>query len=268
MSTIFINQLNFSYGDKEVLKDITLKIKKPSLISVIGSNICGKTTFIKCLSGVMSIEECVSIDDVVLNKKNIKKYAREIGVVFNRDICQFLFDKVIDEITFPLCNLNYSKKEIKQALDEINGYLFLDDILNREIWQLNPLDRLKVLLATSLIQKPKVLLLDDVLLGLNDEDREHILLILKRIIRELGIIVIAATSSLQDTIYSDSILVLHEGSVVYSGRLDEILEHDNTLTRLGIEIPIMMDMSVKLKFYNLLDKVILDEKEMVDELWD
>ncbi len=268
MSTVTVNNLSFGYGDKTVLKDITFKIKIPSLVSVVGSNNCGKTTLIKCMAGIMPIEEAVSIDDIVLNKKNIRKYSRNIGVVFSLDQNQFLFNRVIDEITFPLGNLNYSKKNMKDALDDVVKLLFLEDILNKEVWELTHVEKIKVLLATAIVHKPTVLFLDDILVGLNDIDRERIILLLKRVIRELKIIVVLTTSTLSDTIYSDAILVLDDGKVKYSGKLEEILKHDNVLTKLGIDIPIMMDMSLKLQFYDLLDKVILNPEEMVDELWD
>ena len=268
MSTVTVNNLSFGYGDKTVLKDITFKIKIPSLVSVVGSNNCGKTTLIKCMAGIMPIEESVLIDDIVLNKKNIRKYSRNIGVVFSLDQNQFLFNRVIDEITFPLGNLNYSKKNMKDALDDVVKLLFLDDILNKEVWELTHVEKIKVLLATAIVHKPTVLFLDDILVGLNDVDRERIILLLKRVIRELKIIVVLTTSTLSDTIYSDAILVLDDGKVKYSGKLEEILKHDNVLTKLGIDIPIMMDMSLKLQFYDLLDKVILNPEEMVDELWD
>lgn len=51
------------------------------------------------------------------------------------------------------------------------------------------------------------------------------------------------------------------------GTPSKILEHDNVLAREGIYIPIMMDLSLKLKFYNLVDDVIMDTGRMVDELW-
>ena len=100
------------------------------------------------------------------------------------------------------------------------------------------------------------------------EEKERILLILKRVVREFEIIIITTSSSLSDCIYSDAILVLDDGKIKYSGNLDDILKHDNDLAKLGIDIPIMMDMSLKLQFYDLLDKVILNAEEMVDELWD
>ena len=68
--------------------------------------------------------------------------------------------------------------------------------------------------------------------------------------------------------FADRVLVMDDGNIKYSGNLDDILKHDNDLTKLGIDIPIMMDMSLKLQFYDLLDKVILNAEEMVDELWD
>ena len=157
---------------------------------------------------------------------------------------------------------------MKNALDDVVKLLFLEDVLNKEVWELSHVEKIKVLLATAIVHKPTVLFLDDILVGLNDVDRERILLLLKRIIRELKIIVVSTTSSLSDTIYSDAILVLDDGKVKYSGKLEDILKHDNVLTKLGIDIPIMMDMSLKLQFYDLLDKVILSPEEMVDVLWD
>jgi len=268
MSTLNINKLNYFYDDREVLKDITFKVKMPSLISVIGSNNCGKTTLIKCLSGIMPIGQSVSIDDIILNRKNIKKYSRCIGVVFSLDQNQFLFDKVLDEITFPLANLNYKKSMIKKSIIDVSNLLFLDDILDEKISELNCFEKLKVLIAVSVVHRPKVLLLDDIFIGLNEKEKEKIILMIKRIVKEFEMIVILTSSSLGDCIYSDAILVIEDGMIKYSGNLDDILMHDNDLTKLGINIPIMMDMSVKLQFYDLLDKVILNAEEMVDELWD
>ena len=268
MSVISINDLSFKYGDKEILKDINFKVKVPSLISFIAPNNGGKTTFIKCLSGVVPTDGEISIDEDTLNKKTIRKYSRSIGTIFSLDNKQFLFGKVIDEVSFPLYNLNYSKKKIKQQVNKIKKLLFLQDILNKSISDLTEFEKIKVLLATTIIYEPKVLLLDDILTTLSTEDKERVLLMLRKIIKELKLIVIMTTSDLEEAIYSDALLILNEGTIVYSGRLKDILEHDNTLTRIGIEIPVMMDMSLKLKFYNLLDKVILNEEEMVDTLWD
>jgi energy-coupling factor transporter ATP-binding protein EcfA2 len=268
MGSISVEKLNFKYDKKQILNDITFKIKIPSLISIVGPNNSGKTTLIRCLCGSVPTEDVITIDDTILSKKTVRKYSRSIGVVFSDDYNQFLFSKVFDEISFPLCNLNYSKKKIKDQIKYISKMLFIDDILDKNTDSLTNLERVKVLIATSIIHHPKVLLLDDILNNLNSEEKENILLLLKRVVRELEIIIIMTTSNLEDAIYSDALIVIDEGTIRYSGRLSDILEHDNALTKIGIEIPVMMDMSLKLKFYNLLDHVILNEEEMVDTLWD
>ena len=268
MGSISVDKINFRYDKKLILNDITFKVKIPSLISVVGPNNCGKTTLIRCLCGSVPTEDVITIDDTLLSKKTVRKYSRSIGVVFSGDFKQFLFSKVFDEITFPLCNLNYSKKKIKDQTRYISKLLFIEDILNKSTGELTKVEKIKVLIATSIIHHPKVLLLDDILVGLSNSEKENILLLLKRVIREMEIIVIMTSSSLEDAIYSDALLILDQGIVRYSGRIADILEHDNALTKMGIEIPVMMDMSLKLKFYNLLNQVILNEEEMVDALWD
>lgn len=268
MSSISVEKLNFGYDKKQILNDITFKVKIPSLITIVGPNNSGKTTLIRCLSGSLPTEDVITIDDTLLSKKTVRKYSRSIGVIYASDFKQFLFSKVFDEITFPLCNLNYSKKKIKDQTKYIAKLLFIEDLLDKNTGELTKLEKVKVLIATSIIHNPKVLLLDDILMELNKEERENILLLLKIIVRELELIVVLTTSNLEDAIYSDAVLVIDQGYIRYSGRLSDVLEHDNALAKMGIEIPVMMDMSLKLKFYNLLNQVILNEEEMVDALWD
>ena len=59
---------------------------------------------------------------------------------------------------------------------------FEDYILNKEIWELNHVEKIKVLLATAIIHKPSILLLDDIFIGLNALDKERVMLLIKRML--------------------------------------------------------------------------------------
>ena len=72
---------------------------------------------------------------------------------------------------------------------------------------------------------------------------------------------------LENILFSSYTIFINNGYVQLDGTPSKILEHDNVLAREGIYIPIMMDLSLKLKFYNLVDDVIMDTGRMVDELW-
>ena len=61
--------------------------------------------------------------------------------------------------------------------------------------------------------------------------------------------------------------ILDKGKIVKEGDILTVLSDDSMLNRLGFRLPFMIDLSLKLKYYNLVDKIILNQKEMVEMLW-
>ena len=96
--------MDFSYDDNIVFEDTCFYLERNTLNYVIGSNNSGKTTLIKLLSGVLPSFNCIKIDNVLLNYRNLNRYVRIMGVVLTENNNQFLFDTVIKELTFPLEN--------------------------------------------------------------------------------------------------------------------------------------------------------------------
>ena len=108
-----VNELNHSFKNKTIFNNLQFSIKKSTTNLILGPNACGKTTLIRLLCGIFKSKNNVTVNNVVLNKNNLNDYLLSIGVVFFDDQNKFLFDKVIDELSFPLENLNYSRKSIK-----------------------------------------------------------------------------------------------------------------------------------------------------------
>lgn len=61
--------------------------------------------------------------------------------------------------------------------------------------------------------------------------------------------------------------ILDEGKIIKEGDILTVLNDDSMLNKLGFRLPFMIDLSLKLKYYNLVDKIILNQKEMVEMLW-
>ena len=78
--------------------------------------------------------------------------------------------------------------------------------------------------------------------------------------------VILITHNLEDTLYSDRIIVLDSGKIVYDDTKEKIYE-DDKLEKLGFNLPFIVKLSHNLKLYDLIDKVYFDEKGIIDELW-
>ena len=92
-----VNDLNYSYPNKEIFNNLHFSIKKESMNLILGTNSSGKTTLIYLLSGILPSHDSIELDGILLNHENLKKYLLMIGVVFFDNNNKFLFDKVIDE---------------------------------------------------------------------------------------------------------------------------------------------------------------------------
>ena len=262
-----VDQLNFSYSENKIFDNLSFSIQNKSINCVIGSNNCGKTTLIKILSGILQSHGEITLSEVNLNKKNIKKYSLMIGFIIFSLKNKFVCDKVIDEIVFPLENLCFSKKEIKTKLNEISELFEIKEILKKKINDLSNYEQVKIELASLLIYNPKIVFLDDIFEGLTFKEYNDIINIIKEAIDKYDVSIVYTTNKLENAILSDKIIFINNKKVDLEGSVNEILKHDNYLLKSGINIPKMIDLSLKLNFYNLLDEVIMDTDRMVDTLW-
>lgn len=264
---LVVSNLDFSYGDCCVLDNISFYLELNTINFVIGSNNSGKTTLIKLISGVLPSFNCIKIDNVILNKKNVNKYLKSMGVALFEENNQFIFNSVFKEMSFPLENLNLSKKNILKRIDCVLELCGISEIKDKDIDDLTIIQKNKLIIALAILHKPKVLLLDNPYIGLNKNECSIINKLLKLICKKEKITILVSTSDLENILIGNKVLVLGNKTIFLEGPVLEILKNDNKLTRLGINIPIMMDLSIKLGEYNLLDKIILNPDRMVDTLW-
>ena len=112
-----------------------------------------------------------------------------------------------------------------------------------------------------------MLLLDDIFDEISYQEYCEIISIIKKIIDKYGITVLFTTNDLEKILLCNKVIFINKNKVELEGNVNQILEHDNILAREGMNIPLMIDLSLKLKFYNLVDDVIMDVSGMVEELW-
>ena len=263
-----VNNISYSYNSNVILENISFEIENNTMNACLCPNNCGKTTLIRLLSGVDELKDGnVTLDGINLDKDNFSEYQLEVGTVLDDIDNQFICDKVNDELKYPLINLGISDKEIQNRLDVIVPILKLSLILGKDILRLSYYEKVRVLIAASIIHLPKLLLLDDVFRFLNEKEKKELFSMIKSIKTKLGMTVLFTTSNLNDTKECDNILVMNNGFIVMNDTFDNIVINDNELSKMGIEIPLMIDLSRKLQFYNLIDKLYYDPDKVVDKLW-
>ena len=240
---------------KDIFEDLSLVIPENTIVSISGPNNCGKTTLIRILSREIITE------NILINEKTSDNYKIEDYSNINKAV-------IPKEITF-------YEKTIKEELKRKNYYpnkklinsLKLNNSLNKDISELTDIEIIYTQILFSLLKEPKVLLLDSISLYLNDKEMEELLLFLKKYKEKYNLTIVFTTLNLKDSLYSDYLFIINNGKVLLSGSPIEVLKYDNILNKNGLEIPFIIDLSVKMMDYNLIDEPVLDMDRMVDTIW-
>lgn len=263
---IKIENLSFSYRNKQIFENLNLNIEKEKIVSIIGPNGCGKSTLVKILVGLNSYNGKIIIDNKLLLKDTQKEIRKKIGVVFTNPDNQFVAETVMDDVAFTLENMNYKKEDIRKKIEEVTKYLGIYDILESNPHELNANQKQLVSLASALVHDPKILILDEALTSFDPVEKDRVVKLLQELNKK-GLTVINISHDIEDTLISDKIFVMNNGKIVLVGAKDEIYKEEKTLKSLGFNLPFIVDLSNRLMFYNLIDHVIYDMKELVDTLW-
>lgn len=249
---------------KNYFKHFNLEIPKGKFISIIGPNRSGKTMLTKIISAIIPTNNICSLNNLPLNNKTVLNYITKIGVVTNDFNQDFLFKKVKDELAYPLLNLGYTEHKINKRLTEISNFFKIDSLLNKNIASLNTSTKRKLLIILALIHEPALLVLDDAFLEMNNIDLKFMLNKIKKL-NEKGLTILNITSRL-DTIYqSHKIYVLENFKIRKSFSIEDI-DYDY-LKQVGLTLPYVIDLSIKLKYFKLIDKIYFDLEELVGALW-
>lgn len=239
-------------------RKFNISIPLNSLTIITGSNNSGKSLLLKVIAGLINNKKVIYDKNIISNYKDI---------AYMNNFC-FNCDSVLNNIRYPLECLGFDDLKIKKIVKDISKDLKISKILNNKIDDLNYYEMLRVYLATILVNSPKLLLLDDPGLYLSPLEKEEFMGILEQI-RSTGVTIILSTSCLDEVIYTinSTLYILDDGNIVSSGDMLKVLNDDSLLNKLGLNLPFMIDLSVKLKYYNLVSKINMSPLGMVDSLW-
>lgn len=265
-SIIRIRSMSFKYDDKYIFKDFDLNIKRNSFVCIIGKNASGKSTLARILGGLYKIDGYVNVDGYLLSEAYIKRIRRILSICFDDAKEHFILDTVYDDLAFSLENLCYSPNEINNLVMNIAKKFKIVDILDKSCHDISDSDKEKVMIASSLIHNPKILLLDESIHKLIPSDKKLVFKILEEYKKKNELTIILITHNLEDTLLSDRIIVLDKGKIIKDGSKEEIYK-DDTLEKMGFDLPFIVKLSHNLMLYDLLDKVCFDDGEVMRKLW-
>ncbi|MGL5868487.1 ABC transporter ATP-binding protein [Clostridium chrysemydis] len=219
MCNLKIKGLSTSYGDKEILEDVNLELEKGKFTVLLGLNGAGKTTLLKSIVGLMKkVDGEIYIEDKDLKNMNYKDKSKLISYIpqnIHTSQDYLVEDIVIMGITPHLDIFEMPSKEHYKRVDEILKELNIYHLKGKNIGNLSGGERRLVYLARILIQRYKVLLLDEPNTFLDYVKQYDFFNFLKSLIKEKNLTTLITLHDINLALrYADKIVILNHKKVI------------------------------------------------------
>ena len=200
------------YDDKKIIKGITLDIYEGEFLTLLGPSGCGKTTLLRTISGL----EMVSSGKIFIDGEDVTEVIprkREVNTIF-QNFALFSHMSVEKNIGFGLKMKKVPKDEIRKRVKEVIELIQMEGFEDRKPSQLSGGQQQRVALARGIVNKPKVLLLDEPLSSLDMKLRKQMQVELKRIQKKMGITFIYVTHDQDEALsMSDRVAIINNGVI-------------------------------------------------------
>lgn len=214
---IEINNLQKSYNNTTVLKDINLTIQDSEIYGLVGRSGAGKSTLLRCINGLETYDSGVlSVDGFDIkqhSEKEIRYFRKNIGMIFQH-FSLMERKTVYQNIALPMECWGYSKAEIDQRVRELLKVVELEEKINDKPRMLSGGQKQRVAIARALSLNPKMLLCDEATSALDPKTTQSILALLKKINEAFHIAVVVVTHQM-----SVVRKICHKVSILEGGRI-------------------------------------------------
>lgn len=213
---IGVEHVSKFFGDKAVLNDVNLSVRKGEFVTILGPSGCGKTTLLRLIAGFQTASEGV----ITIAGKDITQtppHKRPVNTVFQK-YALFPHLNVFNNIAFGLKLKKLPgatiEKKVKQALRMVG----MTDYEDRDVDSLSGGQQQRVAIARAIVNEPEVLLLDEPLAALDLKMRKDMQMELKEMHQKLGITFVYVTHDQEEALtLSDTIVVMSEGRIQQIG---------------------------------------------------
>ncbi|CAM6195039.1 spermidine/putrescine ABC transporter ATP-binding protein PotA [Citrobacter sedlakii] len=225
---VLLSGISKSFDGKEVISQLDLTINNGEFLTLLGPSGCGKTTVLRLIAGL----ETVDSGQIMLDNQDITHVPAEnryVNTVF-QSYALFPHMTVFENVAFGLRMQKTPAAEIAPRVTEALRMVQLEEFAQRKPHQLSGGQQQRVAIARAVVNKPRLLLLDESLSALDYKLRKQMQNELKALQRKLGITFVFVTHDQEEALtMSDRIVVMRDGRIEQDGTPREIYEEPKNL---------------------------------------
>jgi len=266
-SIISMKGIGFSYDDgTKALENIDISIEKGSLVALVGQNGSGKSTLSKIISGILAPSsgtmEIAGIKPT--NKKTRSKLPMHVSYVFQNPDHQIFTRSVTDEIKYSLNNAGITGTHASEMVSGILEKVGLSDKANEDPVFLGRGQKRRLAVASSIVIKPEVLIVDEPTTGQDYKMAMEIMEIIKSL-NEEGVTVLLITHDMRLVAeYCRRAIVMSKGSIIFDGTPEALFMDENVLRLSSLSEPQSVRLSKGIINAGLLDEPLISAGEWLE----
>ncbi|HAP33591.1 MAG TPA: ABC transporter [Lachnospiraceae bacterium] len=219
-----VNGIYKKYGNNEVVSDLSFEIGEGEIFALLGDNGAGKSTTLKMIAGIIKPDKGTIKLDLIDSVRDNKKYLKNIGYA-PQDIALYGNLTGYDNLTYFASLAGVPKNDLKKRMEEAIDAVSLDEkILAKRVKDCSGGMQRKINLAVAIINKPRLLVMDESFVGMDEGTREKLISSLKKYSGE-GMSVLYVGHYLEEAgLFCERALVIKAGKETMSGNIKELLD--------------------------------------------
>lgn len=278
-----LKNITFSYGGVSsrefALDNLNVQIFEGEYVVVIGGNGSGKSTFGKVVTGIVTPQSgLIKIFEKTVKSYNQDVLMRNVGIVFQNPDDQFIGTTVKNDIIFGLENIMFDPKKMDEAterfirevikkpknMDEKTYNKFIKNFLSYGPTRISGGQKQQVAIVSTLALSPRIIIFDESTTMLDPSGKKTV----NNIIRGLKgkKTVISITHDMNEVIYADRVLVLHEGKVVFFEKPLSLFQKHSELLKIKLDLPFILKIALGLIEKGCKIVPTFEEKNLVKQL--
>lgn len=222
-----VKNLNKTYGEKEVLKDVNFSLDEGNILCILGPSGCGKTTILNSIGGFIKNNS----GKIFLNGGDISSLNpedRNISTVF-QSYGLFTNKNVLENVAYGLKFRNVKKQDRINKSLEILKIVGLEGYEYRKVHELSGGQRQRVALARSLVISPRLILLDEPFSNLDKNLRITMRNEIKKLVKYFKMTTILVTHDQEDAFtMADRVILMNEGKIIQNSTVTELYNSPNS----------------------------------------